>query len=60
MQKASLKVTIRNLTLEDVPKIIELQKESFPYMANEGMIWKENSLKSHGTLLSGLTFFVLS
>lgn len=40
-------VKIRNLSFEDIEKIIELQKESFPYMADEGKIWKPDSLKSH-------------
>jgi ribosomal protein S18 acetylase RimI-like enzyme len=40
-------VTVRNATFGDIPKIIELQKKSFPYMHSEGMIWKEESLKSH-------------
>ncbi|MDE1830444.1 MAG: GNAT family N-acetyltransferase, partial [Thaumarchaeota archaeon] len=47
MRKTNSKLKIRNLTLEDVPKIIELQKKSFPYMASEGMIWKKESLTSH-------------
>lgn len=46
-KKTNSKITIRNLTLEDIPKIIELQKASFPYMASEGIVWKEKSLKSH-------------
>ena len=45
--RADSKLRIRNLTPDDVPKIIELQKKSFPYMASEGMIWKEQSLRSH-------------
>lgn len=41
------KVKIRNTTHEDIPKIVELQKVSFPFMALEGMIWKPEQLKSH-------------
>jgi ribosomal protein S18 acetylase RimI-like enzyme len=38
---------IRNVTLEDIAKIIALQKESFPYMAAEGVIWQQQHLESH-------------
>jgi len=41
------KVKIRNTTLEDIPKIVELQKVSFPLMAVEGAIWKPHNLESH-------------
>jgi len=41
------RVTIRNTNYDDIPKIIELQKKSFPYMAAEGIIWKERHLKDH-------------
>ncbi|MGI0018657.1 MAG: GNAT family N-acetyltransferase [Nitrosotalea sp.] len=40
-------VAIRNASSEDIPKIIELQKKSFPYMYIEGMIWKKESLANH-------------
>ncbi len=40
-------VIIRNVTFEDIPEIIELQKKSFPYMYIEGMIWKKKSLENH-------------
>ncbi len=40
-------VIIRNVVIEDIQKIIELQKKSFPYMYVEGMIWKKESLESH-------------
>jgi ribosomal protein S18 acetylase RimI-like enzyme len=40
-------VIIRNITSSDIPKIIELQKESFPYMAAEGVIWHPEHLESH-------------
>ncbi|MDE1727863.1 MAG: histone acetyltransferase, partial [Thaumarchaeota archaeon] len=40
-------ITVRNMAFYDIPKIIELQKESFPYMTIEGMIWKEESLENH-------------
>ncbi|MDE1832360.1 MAG: GNAT family N-acetyltransferase [Thaumarchaeota archaeon] len=35
------------MALHDIQEIIELQKESFPYMTIEGMIWKEESLENH-------------
>lgn len=41
------KVKIRNTTFEDIPKIVELQKVSFPLMAVEGAIWKPHNLESH-------------
>lgn len=40
-------VIVRNITQNDVPKIVELQKAAFPYMAAEGVIWKQEHLKSH-------------
>ncbi|MFB5597451.1 MAG: GNAT family N-acetyltransferase [Nitrosopumilaceae archaeon] len=47
MDKPKRRVIIRNITEKDIPKIIELQKESFPHMAAEGVIWKPEHLKSH-------------
>jgi GNAT superfamily N-acetyltransferase len=32
---------------KDIPGIIRLQQESFPYMAMDGIVWKEHNLKSH-------------
>jgi GNAT superfamily N-acetyltransferase len=40
-------INIRNTSYNDIPKIVELQKVSFPQMAIEGMIWKPYHLKSH-------------
>ena len=40
-------VLIRNMTSSDIPKIIELQKKSFPHMAAEGVIWKPEHLEAH-------------
>lgn len=45
-------VTIRNVSFEDIPQIIELQKKSFPYMYIEGMIWKKESLENHIRIFS--------
>ena len=40
-------VTIRTMTLDDIPNIVELQKASFPLMAAEGVYWKPEQLKAH-------------
>ena len=40
-------VIIRNVTQKDIPKIINLQKESFADMATYGMIWPKSFLESH-------------
>lgn len=40
-------IIIRIVNLEDISDIIELQKESFPLMAKDGVIWKEHHLESH-------------
>jgi len=47
MTDEKTKVKIRNTTFEDIPKIVELQKVSFPLMAVEGAIWKPHHLESH-------------
>jgi ribosomal protein S18 acetylase RimI-like enzyme len=41
------KVKIRNTIEEDIPKIVRLQKESFPLLARYGNIWHEDELQSH-------------
>ncbi len=40
-------VKVRNTTKEDIPKIVALQKESFPLLAKYGNIWHEEELSSH-------------
>lgn len=40
-------IIIRKVLPDDVPKIVELQKESFPHMAAIGVIWKPEHLESH-------------
>lgn len=40
-------VIIRELTLQDIEHVIELQKESFPSMLEEGSVWRDYHLKSH-------------
>ncbi|MDQ2686223.1 MAG: GNAT family N-acetyltransferase [Thermoproteota archaeon] len=41
------KVLVRNLTYQDIKGVIELQKESFPSMLEEGSVWRDYHLKSH-------------
>ncbi len=41
------KVTIRNTTKDDIPKVVELQKVAFPYMAAEGVYWRPKELEEH-------------
>jgi len=43
----NLGVVVRNTQRQDVPKIIDLQKESFPYLARYGNIWHPEELESH-------------
>jgi ribosomal protein S18 acetylase RimI-like enzyme len=40
-------VIIRNTLRQDIPKIINLQQESFPYLARYGNIWHPDELESH-------------
>jgi ribosomal protein S18 acetylase RimI-like enzyme len=40
-------IIIRNIISEDIQDIVELQKESFPLMAKDGVIWDEHHLQSH-------------
>ena len=41
------RIIIRNIASEDVPDIVKLQKQSFPLMAKDGLIWDEYHLESH-------------
>jgi GNAT superfamily N-acetyltransferase len=41
------KLVVRNTSFEDIPKVVELQKNAFPYMAAEGVIWKPEHLEAH-------------
>jgi ribosomal protein S18 acetylase RimI-like enzyme len=45
-------VRIRNTKKEDIHKIIELQKESFPFLAKYGNIWHQEELQSHLNIFS--------
>jgi len=40
-------VIVRMLTTDDIPKVVELQKAAFPYMAAKGIYWKPEQLESH-------------
>jgi len=40
-------IIIRRTVSEDIPKIVNLQKESFPYLARYGNIWHPDELESH-------------
>lgn len=40
-------VKVRNTIKNDIPKIIDLQKQSYPYLAKYGNIWKTEELESH-------------
>src|SRR5919198_5300586 len=42
-----LGVITRNTYQEDIDKIVDLQKESFPYLARYGNIWRPEELESH-------------
>ena len=40
-------ITIKNTTIQDIGKILDLQKETFPSMSKENSVWKQNHLESH-------------
>jgi GNAT superfamily N-acetyltransferase len=42
-----LGVIVRNTTPEDISKIVDLQKVSFPYLARYGNIWHPEELENH-------------
>jgi len=42
-----LGVIVRNTQPEDISKIVNLQKESYPYLAPFGNIWRSGELESH-------------
>ncbi len=42
-----LEIIIRKTIPPDIPKIVNLQKESFPYLASYGNIWHPVELASH-------------
>jgi hypothetical protein len=42
-----LGVIVRNTQPEDITRIVELQKESFPYLSRYGNIWHPEELENH-------------
>jgi ribosomal protein S18 acetylase RimI-like enzyme len=42
-----LRVIVRNTQPEDISKIVNLQKKSYPYLAPYGNIWHSDELESH-------------
>ena len=44
---ARVGVIVRQMEKEDIPKIVELQKITFPSMAAEGVYWKPHQLQAH-------------
>jgi hypothetical protein len=42
-----LGVFVKNTQPEDISKIVNLQKESYPYLAPYGNIWRSEELESH-------------
>jgi ribosomal protein S18 acetylase RimI-like enzyme len=40
-------VIIRNTLEEDIPRIVKLQEESFPFLARYGNIWHPDELQNH-------------
>src|ERR671939_487980 len=42
-----LGVIVRNTQPEDISRIVNLQKESFPYLARYGNIWHPDELQNH-------------
>ena len=70
-----LGVIVRNTQPEDISKIVDLQKESYPYLAPYGNIWHPEELDSHlrifpqgqfvavepdGTIVGSASTFVVS
>jgi hypothetical protein len=39
-------IVIRNILPKDIPKIVDLQKEPFPYLARYGNIWHPDGFKA--------------
>jgi hypothetical protein len=42
-----LGVIVRNTNKQDFSKIVDLQKQSYPYLAHYGNIWRLEELESH-------------
>ena len=46
------RVIIRNTILEDIPKIVDLQQVSFPFLARYGNTWHPEELENHLRIFS--------
>ena len=47
MKENNTLIIIRNTLPEDIPKIVKLQEDSFPYLARYGNVWHPSELQSH-------------
>ena len=47
LQPNHVGVVVRNTRPHEIQKIVDLQKESFPYLARYGNIWRPEELESH-------------
>ena len=47
LQTNHVGLVVRNTRQHDIEKIVDLQKESFPYLARYGNIWHPEELESH-------------
>src|SRR5215211_492468 len=47
LQPNHVGVVVRNTRPHEIQKIVDLQKESFPYLARYGNIWRSEELESH-------------
>jgi hypothetical protein len=45
--ETSMEITIRNIRLDDIDKVLRLQEVSFADMASYGMVWPASYLKKH-------------
>ena len=50
--KTAIDVTIRNIRIDDLDKILQLQEVSFPDMAAYGMVWPASYLERHINIFS--------
>jgi ribosomal protein S18 acetylase RimI-like enzyme len=51
--ETSIDVTIRNIRIDDIDKILQLQEVSFADMASYGMVWPASYLKNHIRVFPG-------
>ena len=54
------RVIIRNTILEDIPKIVDLQQVSFPFLARYGNTWHPEELENHLRIFSQGQFVAVS